>query len=116
MNEIIDEQHRICERYGAIWVPSPEHFKVGISRDFDATQMPINGLRHPIQNDVTGWYIWSGKEMSSDPLFFVPLHVSHLDSREAKILKYLGLPPGWRFLFAGNHEDVWEDQSLLLVD
>jgi hypothetical protein len=28
---------------------------------------------------------------------------------------FLGLPPGWRFLIAGEHEDVWEDPSLLNV-
>jgi hypothetical protein len=27
-------------------------------------------------------------------------------------MPYLSLPPGWRFLIAPGHEDVWEDQSL----
>ena len=28
-------------------------------------------------------------------------------------LKYLALPPGWRFLEADGHEDVWHDSVLL---
>jgi hypothetical protein len=28
-------------------------------------------------------------------------------------MKYLGLAAGWRFLFAPNYEDVWQDKSLL---
>jgi hypothetical protein len=30
-------------------------------------------------------------------------------------VRFLGLPPGWRFLVAGDYEDVWEEQSLLDV-
>ncbi|WP_434048948.1 MULTISPECIES: immunity protein Imm33 domain-containing protein [Sorangium] len=28
-------------------------------------------------------------------------------------MRFLGLPPGWRFLIADEHEDVWKDPSLL---
>jgi hypothetical protein len=31
------------------------------------------------------------------------------------VLPYLELPPGWRFLIALGHEDVWEDPSLLNI-
>ena len=47
------------------------------------------------------------------PIFFVPLHVVHLDEWCPEVKKYLGLPPGWRFLIAEGHEDVWFDESLL---
>ena len=29
------------------------------------------------------------------------------------VLRFLALPPGGRFLVAGDYEDVWEDTSLL---
>ena len=29
-----------------------------------------------------------------------------------QIKKYLGLAPGWRFLIAGDYEDVWFDERL----
>ena len=75
--------------------------------------MPINGLRHPIQGDTTGWYIWAGGEPSTAPDFFQPVHVAHLVEWCPLALKFLGLPPGWRFQVADGHEDVWEDPTLL---
>lgn len=74
---------------------------------------PINGLRHLPEGDTTGWYIWAGEKMESDDDFFKPLHVEHLLDWCPDIKKYLGLPPGWRFLVAGDYEDVWYDESLL---
>ena len=47
----------------------------------------------------------------SDP----PLHVSHLVERNSQVVRYLGLPAGWRFLIAGDHQDVWFDPMLLEV-
>ena len=41
------------------------------------------------------------------------VHVSHLVDRRASIMRYLGLPPGWRFLVADAYEDVWFDATLL---
>lgn len=63
--------------------------------------------------DTTGWYIWAGGEMSEDPNFFVPLHVSHLQEWCPSAVRYLDLPPGWRFQIAPGHEDVWFDPELL---
>ena len=51
----------------------------------------------------------------SAPDFFQPLHVEHLFERYPRLLPYLALPPGWRFLLADGYEDVWQDDSLLAV-
>jgi hypothetical protein len=87
--------------------------KIGISKNFDPHNFPINGLRHPPTIDTTGWYIWSGEHLSEDPDYFVPLHAAHLIEQQSEIVKYLGLAPGWRFLYAPGQEDVWFDGSLL---
>lgn len=107
-----DEQRLICERYSAPFLESHTYMKVGISRNIKNGIWPIHGLRHPIINDTTGWYIWAG-EFSEDADFFVPVHVQHLHEICPDIVKYLGLAPGWRFLIADNYEDVWEDLGLL---
>jgi hypothetical protein len=108
------EQLLICERFGADYVPSPMSFKVGIALNVREGLTPLNGLRHPPQGNTTGWYIWAGEELSERADFFKPLHVSHLAEWCPMILKYLGLAPGWRFLTAGEYEDVWFDESLLI--
>jgi hypothetical protein len=78
--------------------------------------MPLNGLRHFPQGDTTGWYIWAGENFSEESDFFVPLHVKHLEDWCPEIIKYLGLPPGHRFLITNEgYEDVWEDKTLLNV-
>nr|WP_201781947.1 hypothetical protein [Pseudobacteroides cellulosolvens] len=62
-----------------------------------------------IQQDA----IWSGEKFWEDPNFFVPLHVKHIEDWVPNISKYLGLAPGWRFLVAGDDEDVWYDHNIL---
>ncbi|MHB9129460.1 MAG: immunity protein Imm33 domain-containing protein [Armatimonadota bacterium] len=107
-------QKTICDRFNAPFVESPLTLKVGIALNIRDGILPINGLRHPPEGDTTGWYIWAGEEMSEDPDFFVPLHIEHLCEWCPRVLPYLGLAPGWHFLVAGDYEDVWEDESLLL--
>lgn len=41
--------------------------------------------------------------------------VAHLRDHAPEVLPYLALPPGWRFLIAPGHEDVWFDEQLLNV-
>jgi hypothetical protein len=107
------EQEDVCLRYGALPMAASSDRKVGIARNVRDGARPINGLRHPPEGDTTGWYIWGGTELSDDPDFFLPLHVSHLDEWCPEVRKFLALPPGWRFLKNGEFEDVWYDESLL---
>jgi hypothetical protein len=78
--------------------------------------LPINGLRHPVQGDTSGWYVWSGSDFSSADDFFQPIHTEHLIERYSDVARLLGLPPGYRFLLAGDYLDIWYDASLLEVD
>ena len=108
-------QKEICERYGVSYYPSPPDMKMGISLNVREGITPINGLRHPPEGDTTGWYIWAGEALPGDPEFFKPVQVKHLPDWCPVVQKYLGLPPGWQFLVAGNYEDVWYDESLLNI-
>jgi hypothetical protein len=74
---------------------------------------PINGLRHPSHGNASGWYIWCGVDYSSEDDFFEPIHAIHLNERCPEIIKLLGLPPGYRFLVAGEYVDIWFDETLL---
>jgi len=109
----LKDQHNICKKYNAPFVEAPSHLKVGISLNVKNNIYPINGLRHLPEGDTSGWYIWAGEEFSDDPDFFVPLHIKHLNEWCPEAIKYLGLAPGWRFLFDKNYEDVWEDKKLI---
>jgi len=111
----LSDQERICREYGVVFAPLVPTMKVGIARNVLDGRLPINGLRHPPSADTTGWYVWAGETLSAEDDFFVPLHVSHLHEWCPEAVRFLGLPPGWRFLAAPGHEDVWFDPDLLRV-
>jgi len=103
----------VCERFSVEFAESPAHLKVGADPRVRDGILPLNGLRHRPEGDTTGWYIWAGEKLSDDPGFFQPVHVSHLEEWCPTVIPYLGLPPGWRFLIAAGHEDVWHDGTLI---
>jgi len=112
MKQVETRQRETCQELGVEFLASPPDQKLGIARSVRSGGQPIHGLRHPPEAGTCGWFIWSG-EWSDDPAFFVPLHVEHLATRCPEIVPLLGLPPGSRFLLAGDHRDVWHDDTLL---
>lgn len=76
---------------------------------------PINGLRHPQYGNMEGWNFWGGEEFSTDPDFFPVIHAFHMINRCLEAVPFLGLPPGYRFLLAGEYRDIWYDESLLVI-
>jgi hypothetical protein len=109
------DQVEVCLRYSVTFTPSALLSKLGISDSALQGTQPLNGLRHPSESGTSGWFIWGGEELSTDPEFFKPMHVSHLGQQCPAVVPYLGLPPGWRFLIAPNYEDVWFNADLLNI-
>lgn len=54
-------QQETCAANGTAWYPSPAHLVVGVARNVRSSTVPVNGLRHPPQENTTGWYIWAGE-------------------------------------------------------
>jgi hypothetical protein len=109
---ITPEQAQVCLDAGVeAWEVDPGAV-VGLGR---LDHLPLNGLRHRPAGQSSGWYIWSGGDIPSDPDFFRPVHIEHLPAAAPAVMRYLALPPGWRFQVAPGHEDVWADDALLDV-
>jgi hypothetical protein len=108
-------QLNLCSKFGAQFIESNPETTIGISRNCFEGIWPLNGLRHPMEGNTNGWYIWAGTELSFADDFFSPMHTEHLNERIPLISKFLGLPPGWRFICDPNYEDVWFDESLLIL-
>src|SRR5260370_5640 len=105
-------QKETCLRFGADFVSSPGDSKLGVALSTRGA-LPANGLRHPASGDTCGWFLWWGESYSDSHDFFVPLHVAHVYDDFPELTPLLGLPPGYRFLLAGEHLDVWFDLNLL---
>ena len=87
---------------------------LGLAQSTEGRQ-PANGLRHPLTAGTSGWYIWFGEDFSTASDFFAPIHVWHIYADHPELANLIGLPPGYRFLLAGEHLDIWFDPSLFHV-
>jgi hypothetical protein len=114
LERIENEQRSFCSEQSAHYVASSPESMLGFAR---STQhlIPLNGLRHPLQGNTNGWYLWCGEQFSDASDFFHPVHARHIYEDYPEVVKLLGLPPGYRFLLAGDHLDVWYDESLLNI-
>jgi hypothetical protein len=112
--EFINRQIAICKKYGSAFLEAPFDKMIGVALEsFDKFTVPVNGLRHAIESDQSAsWYIWAGEYSKTDD-FFKPIHIHHLLELCPKAITFLGLAPGWRFLFDNQYEDVWYDENLL---
>jgi hypothetical protein len=113
--EIEAAQRALCEEQRVAFVPAQVFVNSGFALETEG-KLPINGLRHPVTTDTTGWYIWCGEEFSDEQDFFKPVHTIHLYEAYPALKRLLGLPPGYRFLSAGEYQDIWLDASLLSIE
>jgi hypothetical protein len=113
-SQVEQAQREFCSQQTALCIPAKPDSKLGFALETRG-RVPINGLRHPEKDDTSGWYIWLGESFSQAPDFFSPIHVKHIYEEYPELRKLLGLPPGYRFLLAGDYLDVWYDASLLNV-
>ncbi|WP_449290005.1 immunity protein Imm33 domain-containing protein [Occallatibacter riparius] len=107
-------QAAFCAARQIDFVASPGDLKSGFAISTDGL-VPINGLRHRAEAGTTGWYIWCGEQFSVAPDFFAPIHTTHIYRMYPQLVRLLGLPPGSRFLLAGEYLDVWFDPALLHI-
>jgi len=112
--KIEELQKALCIQYSASFVSTPPEHKIGFATATVGLK-PINGLRHPMSAGTSGWYIWCGESLSQAADFFAPLHASHIYERMPDLSRLFGLPPGYRFVIAGEYLDVWYDEKLLAV-
>ena len=112
--ELDEMQADIYMNLGINPIPPEPESRLGIAVQ-TIGKMPVHGLRHPVEGDTNGWYIWCG-ERSDDEDFFQPLCIEHLSDHLPSVQKFLSLPPGYRFLIDDSgYEDIWFDESLLKV-
>lgn len=118
LEAITQQQKQVTSRLGVDFCSSNMDSMVGIDKGIQKKIFPVHGLRHPPEGVGTGWFIWSScHEIPQDqPHFFSPVHARHIYDEYPYIAKYLGLPPGWRFVIDDKgYEDIWYDEALLKI-
>jgi hypothetical protein len=109
----IEKQKEICAKYNSKWKPISKNLNIGVSENLNLET--LNGLRNKTESGKVCWFIWSG-EYSTDDNFFKPICAEHLLQKKPKLIDYLGLDEGFRFLINENgYEDVWFDEKLLEI-
>jgi hypothetical protein len=112
--KIEHEQKKVCDKIAVNPVFADKEMIVGIADNVSTSAQPINGLRHPAAEGTSGWFIWASENYSNDSGFFKPHCLKHLQELRPDIIKFLALPPGYRFLIDNQgYEDVWYDEGLL---
>ena len=111
---MLDQMHRVCTQHSVPFEELDWEQNVGVSANLFLGQQPINGLRHHQEDGTLGWYLYASEDFPTEDNAFRPVCAKHLFERELSYLKFLALPPGWRFLTDDKgYEDVWFDESLL---
>jgi len=114
--ELSADQLAVCARLGVTPDEPRGDSRLGIAPNARRSDLwPLNGLRHRPEHGTSGWYIWRGADLGQADDFFESLHTSHLRDWCPDAVRFLGLPPGWRFLIGPGQEDVWYDATLLNV-
>ena len=113
--DVEKQQKELCKRLNLLWTPVGPNLMIAFNDSLFSKSLPINGLRHLREKNIDGWYLWRGGEIPvDDDHYFKPIHPIHLIESQPIVLKYLGLPYGYRFQIDDHgYEDVWYDKSIL---
>jgi hypothetical protein len=108
-----EAQQAICARHKARFTPPAQGESLGAALPL-TLGAPVHGQRHPPEPGTSGWYVWTGAGDLADGEFRdVPVETAgEIDPR---LVKYLALPPGWRFTLGADREEAWFDPSLFEV-
>jgi len=113
----VEEQRALCVEHDVTWTATDRQMIVGVADNALTNQLHLNGLRLKQSDGTSGWYLWAGTELSDAPDFFKPRCAEHLLDLQPSLLKFLGLPMGYRFIFDDKgFVDIWFDPELLEVD
>lgn len=108
-----DQQRALCQQHKAPFTPPGAGETLGAALPL-ALGAPLHGQRFPPEPGTSGWYIWTGAGDLADGEFRdVP--VEDVAAINPRVMKFLALPPGWRFALTADREDVWFDPSLFEV-
>lgn len=104
-----NEQVTLCKEHNVIPVFPLIGQKVPMSKDIYVGS-EVNGVRYNDEGHMTGWYLTSNSYNGDISTLSVD-HLYHLIKTRPEIVKFLALPPGYRFFHDSLGAEVWKDEE-----
>lgn len=112
MNDIEKMQIKCCDFYNTEFTPATMTQLVVISDGVYEGINPIEGVRYPSPEHMSGWWLTTDKyDGNSNSLKTV--HFSHILEHRPNVAIYMALPFGYRFILGGDEEYVWFDSNVV---
>jgi hypothetical protein len=105
--EANEAQFWVCRRWAAPYLPTDGRALVAISPLVLEGHLPVEGSRIRGRGENSGWIIFAG-DRDEEVADLIREHAVHLATKRPDLLRYLGLPAGWRFYCDAAGENVWE--------
>lgn len=104
------EQHMTCEKTGVDY-SAPSFDQMIVISPGVIEGDPAEGVRYPSPEHMSGWWVTTDR-YDGDTKSLLTVHIQHLAVNRPDLVKYLGLPFGYRF--HGPSDDVWLDEKITL--
>ncbi|UYV55660.1 immunity protein Imm33 domain-containing protein [Priestia megaterium] len=106
-------QYSLCEVVEAEFdAPTADKFVTVYTQIFESKE--IQGVRYEEDGEKSGWLLYC-EEQDLDSLHegaFLTLRLYELTLKRPDLLKFLGLPTGYRFVLKEDEYNAWEDRNL----
>lgn len=106
--QLWSEQQALCARAGADYV-APTFDQMIVISDGVIEGDAAEGVRYPSPEHMSGWWITTDR-FNDDIKTLKTVHRQHVAINRPDLVKYLGLPFGYRF--HGPTDDVWADEKI----
>ncbi len=103
------DQHEICERFGAHFLP-PRPDQLAVISEGVLEGDPLQGVRYPSPDHMSGWWLTTDR-YNGDIKSLRREHLYHVTAARPDLARYVALPYGFRFDLA-HEEDIWFDKDV----
>ncbi len=103
------KQKAVCDRMRAGFQPARYGELVTISEGVLEGELPLEGIRYPMERQMSGWILTTDRYTDLSSLRTE--HLYHLASSPVEILKYLALPAGFNFRITSDGESIGFDAA-----
>ena len=75
-NQIQQQQKAICNKLKVDWTPVDINSMIAFNESLLSAILPLNGLRHPKEEIIDGWYLWSAVKYHKPTMIFLNHYTS----------------------------------------